>query len=212
MERLPGAVLVIDPKREELLVKEANRLKIPVVALTDTNCDPEVVDYLIPGNDDAIRSISLISRLVADAIVEGRGEEALPTDGRPLPPVVEEAQQIPEEDIDEGARDALNGRAEEALPEGPASEVGRVEDASAEDIEAPPPEAPEPEEQKPETPENGEPETAEPEAAGESEPRDPEAAEPEAAAEPEVGEPEAGEPEGDGAQSSEAENEETEEK
>ena len=90
MERLPGAVFVIDPKREELLVKEANRLKIPVLALTDTNCDPEVVDYVIPGNDDAIRSISLISRLVADAIIEGRGEEARP-DERPVPPVIEDA-------------------------------------------------------------------------------------------------------------------------
>jgi small subunit ribosomal protein S2 len=67
MERLPGRIFVVDPKREELMVKEANRLKIPVVALTDTNCDPEVVDYVIPGNDDAIRSIGLISRLVADA-------------------------------------------------------------------------------------------------------------------------------------------------
>src|ERR687889_1233177 len=76
MERPPGSVFVIDPKREELLVKEANRLKIPVLALTDTNCDPEVIDYVIPGHDDAIRSISLISRLVADAIIEGRGEEA----------------------------------------------------------------------------------------------------------------------------------------
>src|SRR4028119_1376987 len=91
MEKLPGAVFVVDPKREELMVKEANRLKIPVVALTDTNCDPEVVDYVIPGNDDAIRSIGLISRLIADAIVSGRGEEA-PIEDRPLPPVIEEAQ------------------------------------------------------------------------------------------------------------------------
>jgi small subunit ribosomal protein S2 len=90
MERIPGAVFVVDPKREELLVKEANRLKIPVLALTDTNCDPEVVDYVIPGNDDAIRSISLISRLVADAIIEGRGEEAR-ADERPVPPVIEDA-------------------------------------------------------------------------------------------------------------------------
>ena len=90
MERLPGAVFVIDPKREELLVKEANRLKIPVLALTDTNCDPEVVDYVIPGNDDAIRAISLISRLVSDAIIEGRGEEAR-VDERPVPPVIEDA-------------------------------------------------------------------------------------------------------------------------
>ncbi|AHY46687.1 ribosomal protein S2 [Rubrobacter radiotolerans] len=92
MERLPGAVFVVDPKREELLVKEANRLKIPVVALTDTNCDPEVVDYIIPGNDDAIRSISLISRLISDAIIEGRGEEFVPSAERPLPPVAEEAE------------------------------------------------------------------------------------------------------------------------
>ena len=104
MDRLPGAVFVIDPKREELLIKEANRLKIPVVALTDTNCDPDVVDYVIPGNDDAIRAISLISRLVADAIVEGRGEEAPPED-RPVPPVIEDAQ------VSAEAQDA-NGRAE----------------------------------------------------------------------------------------------------
>jgi small subunit ribosomal protein S2 len=91
MERLPGGVFVIDPKREELLVKEANRLKIPVLALTDTNCDPEVIDYVIPGNDDAIRSISLISRLVADAIIAGRGEE-VQVDPRPVPPVIEDSQ------------------------------------------------------------------------------------------------------------------------
>jgi small subunit ribosomal protein S2 len=108
MERLPGAVFVIDPKREELLVKEANRLKIPVVALTDTNCDPEVVDYVIPGNDDAIRSINLISRLLADSILEGRGEEAVPAEDRPVPPAVEDAlvaQQAATEDLSEAARE-----------------------------------------------------------------------------------------------------------
>jgi small subunit ribosomal protein S2 len=62
-----------------------------VLALTDTNCDPEVIDYVIPGNDDAIRSISLISRLVADAIIAGRGEE-VQVDERPVPPVIEETQ------------------------------------------------------------------------------------------------------------------------
>ena len=93
MERLPGALFVIDPKKEELLVKEANRLKIPVVALTDTNCDPDVVDYIIPGNDDAIRSINLISRLITDSIVEGRGgEEDSFTEDRTVPPAVENAR------------------------------------------------------------------------------------------------------------------------
>jgi small subunit ribosomal protein S2 len=134
MERLPGAVFVIDPKREELLVKEANRLKIPVVALTDTNCDPEVVDYVIPGNDDAIRSISLIARLVADAIIEGRGEEAVPAASRLVPPAVEEAQVS--EDVTEDTAGAANGR-----PEVSAGEAGRVEEEPAEDTETPVPDA-----------------------------------------------------------------------
>ena len=112
MEKLPGAIFVVDPKREELMVKEANRLKIPVVALTDTNCDPEVVDYVVPGNDDAIRSIGLISRLVADAIVAGRGEE-FPTDDRPLPPVIEEAQV--NEEV-EAAKASANGNGAAAAP------------------------------------------------------------------------------------------------
>lgn len=108
MERLPGAVFVIDPKREELLVKEANRLKIPVVALTDTNCDPDVVDYVIPGNDDAIRSINLISRLIADSILEGRGEDVTPAEDRPLPPAVEDAivaEDLATESLSEAARE-----------------------------------------------------------------------------------------------------------
>ena len=120
MERLPGAVFVVDPKREELMIKEANRLRIPVVALTDTNCDPEVVDYVIPGNDDAIRSISLISRLIADAIVAGRGEE-VPTEERPLPPVIEEAQA--NEEV-EAAKSSSNGTGSaEAAPAAPAAEA-----------------------------------------------------------------------------------------
>jgi small subunit ribosomal protein S2 len=194
MERLPGAVFVIDPKREELLVKEANRLKIPVVALTDTNCDPEVVDYVIPGNDDAIRSISLISRLVADSIVEGRGEEAVPSEDRPLPPVVEEARQIPEGDIEEAASEALNGRAEEAQPVTTAGEAP-YETGEAQESEAPEPEPPEPEAtEKSEAtapPEASEPDDAAPEASA-PEASAPEEAAPEASA-PEEGEPEEGE-------------------
>ncbi|HEV2092557.1 MAG TPA: 30S ribosomal protein S2 [Rubrobacter sp.] len=119
MERLPGAIFVVDPKREELMVKEANRLKIPVVALTDTNCDPEVVDYVVPGNDDAIRSIGLISRLVADAIVAGRGEE-VPAEDRPLPPVIEEAQA--NEEV-EAAKASSNGNGATAAPAEPEAET-----------------------------------------------------------------------------------------
>jgi len=73
MSRLPGAVVVVDTKKERIAVREARRLGIPVVALVDTNCDPEEIDYPIPGNDDAIRSIKLITSLLADAVLEGRG-------------------------------------------------------------------------------------------------------------------------------------------
>jgi small subunit ribosomal protein S2 len=72
MERLPAAVFVVDPRKEAIVVKEARKLKIPIIGLIDTNCDPDEIDYLIPGNDDAIRSCSLIIRVMADAVAEGR--------------------------------------------------------------------------------------------------------------------------------------------
>jgi small subunit ribosomal protein S2 len=72
MRKLPDALFVIDPKKEEIAVKEANTLKIPVVAVVDTNCDPDVIDYKIPGNDDAIRAIRLFSAAIADAVLAGR--------------------------------------------------------------------------------------------------------------------------------------------
>lgn len=71
MSRLPGALFIIDPKKEEIAVREARRLNIPVVAVCDTNCDPTLVDYVIPGNDDAIRSIRLFAGAIADAALEG---------------------------------------------------------------------------------------------------------------------------------------------
>ena len=73
MERLPDAIVVIDTNREEIAVAEASRLKIPVVAIVDTNCDPEKIDYPIAGNDDAIRSIRVILQKLVDSIVEGQG-------------------------------------------------------------------------------------------------------------------------------------------
>ena len=72
MDKLPKAVFVIDSKKEEIAVREARKLKIPVVALVDTNCDPDVINCVIPGNDDAIKSIKLITGLAADAVSEGR--------------------------------------------------------------------------------------------------------------------------------------------
>jgi small subunit ribosomal protein S2 len=72
LDRLPNAVFVIDTKKEHIAVTEARKLGLPVVAVVDTNCDPDVIDYVIPGNDDAIRSGSLMCRVLADAVVEGR--------------------------------------------------------------------------------------------------------------------------------------------
>jgi small subunit ribosomal protein S2 len=72
MEKAPDAIFVIDTKKEHIAVTEANRLGIPVIAVVDTNCDPDVIDFVIPGNDDAIRSANLMSRIVADAVIEGQ--------------------------------------------------------------------------------------------------------------------------------------------
>ncbi|MCH4084231.1 MAG: 30S ribosomal protein S2 [Olsenella sp.] len=77
LHALPQAIFVVDSKREEIAIREANRLHIPVVALLDTNSDPDVVDYGIPANDDAIRSVNLMCELVADAILAGSGKEQI---------------------------------------------------------------------------------------------------------------------------------------
>ncbi len=73
MERLPDALFVVDPKKEYIAVREANKLGVPVIAIVDTNCDPELIDYIIPGNDDAIRTIRLFAKKIAEAYDEGAG-------------------------------------------------------------------------------------------------------------------------------------------
>ena len=75
MKKLPGALFVVDPRKERNAIAEARKLHIPVVAIVDTNCDPDEVDYVIPGNDDAIRAIKLISSVIADAVIEGKQGE-----------------------------------------------------------------------------------------------------------------------------------------
>ncbi len=84
MDELPGAVFVVDPKRERIAVKEARKLGIPVVAIADSNADPDEIDFIIPGNDDAIRAIRLICSKIADAAIEGHGiaEEKLKAEAR----------------------------------------------------------------------------------------------------------------------------------
>jgi small subunit ribosomal protein S2 len=97
MDRLPSAVFIIDPKKEAIAVLEARRLVIPIVAIVDTNCDPTGIDYPIPGNDDAIRSVRLITSRMADAVIEGAGslaktEAEEPAAEAPALPVVTEAE------------------------------------------------------------------------------------------------------------------------
>ena len=77
MNKLPGALFVIDPRKERIAIAEARKLGIPIVAIVDTNCDPDEIDYVIPGNDDAIRAVKLLTAKVADAIIEGRQGEQL---------------------------------------------------------------------------------------------------------------------------------------
>ena len=103
MQDLPGAVFIIDTKRETIAVAEARRLHIPIIGLVDTNCDPDEVDFVIPGNDDAIRSVNLITRVIADACIAGRAasgldvEVAAPAPATVTEPVVEGLEEVVEE-------------------------------------------------------------------------------------------------------------------
>jgi len=77
MKKLPGALFIVDPRKEHIAVCEARKLNIPIVAIVDTNCDPDEIDYIIPGNDDAIRAVKLISGAMAAAVIEGRQGEQM---------------------------------------------------------------------------------------------------------------------------------------
>ncbi len=109
LNRLPDALFIIDPAKEAIAVKEANKLDIPVVALADTDSDPDVLDYIVPGNDDAIRSIQLVTARLADVIIEVRGgadekvEEAQPAAAEPTTETLEMPMSGPERAIQEAA-------------------------------------------------------------------------------------------------------------
>jgi small subunit ribosomal protein S2 len=78
MKKVPEAMFIVDPRKERIAVAEAMKLGLPIVAIVDTNCDPDEIDYVIPGNDDAIRAVKLIAGAIANAVIEGRdGEDAI---------------------------------------------------------------------------------------------------------------------------------------
>ena len=94
MTRLPGAMFVVDPKNERIAVLEARKLNIPIIGLVDTNCNPEDVDYPIPGNDDAIRAVKLITDVMANAIIEGRQGEILEVESEMEEQAEENAEEV----------------------------------------------------------------------------------------------------------------------
>jgi len=135
MMRIPGAMFVVDPKNERIAVLEAKKLNIPIVGLVDTNCNPEDVDYPIPGNDDAIRAVKLITDVMANAIIEGRQGEILGEQ-----PEVEETEEVAmEEAAEEMPKDIEEVVAEEVVEEETevAEVVAEVQEVSkeAEEIE-----------------------------------------------------------------------------
>jgi small subunit ribosomal protein S2 len=125
MKRIPGAIFVIDAKKEEIAVKEARKLRIPVVAVLDTNCDPDLVDYAMPGNDDAIRAIRLFCDLVAEAAKEGKDAyhahasqvKELKQDDQPIPAQEAQPEAAPEAKVEAEAEPAV--AAEAAAVEAP---------------------------------------------------------------------------------------------
>jgi len=157
MNKVPSAVWIVDTNKEHLAVNEARKLGIPVVAILDTNCDPDLVDYKIPGNDDAIRAVSLLTRVVADAVAEGLLERhsgrTQAADGAQAEPLAEWERELLEgaeaqlATVDSSAADAP--AAEEAAAEAAAGEVAEevveeavTEEAAAEVAEEAAPEAP----------------------------------------------------------------------
>ncbi|MFD3454198.1 30S ribosomal protein S2 [Streptomyces sp. NPDC058691] len=141
MQKVPSAVWIVDTKKEHIAVGEARKLRIPVVAILDTNCDPDEVDYKIPGNDDAIRSVTLLTRVIADAVAEGliarsgagaaTGDKA---EGEPLAAWERELLEGDKAKADESAAEpaAAEAAPAEAATEAPAAEAPAAEAPAAE--------------------------------------------------------------------------------
>ncbi|MEV2276283.1 30S ribosomal protein S2 [Nocardiopsis sp. NPDC049922] len=127
MSRVPSAVWIVDTKKEHIAISEARKLNIPVVAILDTNCDPDEVDYPIPGNDDAIRSVSLLTRVVADAVADG----LLARSGAAGAEAAGE-EKAAEEPLAEWERELLEGKGEAASAEAAPAEAPAAEAAPAE--------------------------------------------------------------------------------
>jgi small subunit ribosomal protein S2 len=137
MQELPRAVFIIDTKREAIAVAEARRLRIPLIGLIDTNCDPDEVDYVIPGNDDAIRSVNLITRVIANAAIEGRAIFA-PAEAKEAPAAVPAAAADVAPVVVEAAVEApVADEVVEAAPVTVEETVAEIADETVESVETP---------------------------------------------------------------------------
>jgi small subunit ribosomal protein S2 len=127
MARVPSAIWVVDTKKEHIAVNEARKLGIPVVAILDTNCDPDEVTYPIPGNDDAIRSVALLTRVVADAVADGLMSRAGASDAD-VKPTDDQFSTTIEEPLPEWERDLLEG-----APAGAAAPAEEIQESAVSD-------------------------------------------------------------------------------
>jgi small subunit ribosomal protein S2 len=186
MSRLPEAIFVIDTKKEHIAVTEANKLTLPIVAVVDTNCDPDVIQFVIPGNDDAIRSGTLMCRIIADAVEEGRfiasrraARSGAPSGGGPPPYDPEEEARRSEQQREARRQAALQAQEREARVAAArrAEQEGPAADLPAEAADLPAPEAAAPEA----VIEAAVPDAAAPHPTTEPEAAEPEPVEPEAA-------------------------------
>ncbi|URM99909.1 30S ribosomal protein S2 [Actinomadura madurae] len=132
MAKVPSAIWIVDTKKEHIAVNEAKKLGIPVVAILDTNCDPDEVDYPVPGNDDAIRSVSLLTRVVADSVADGLIARAGAASGGDEKPAEGAAAAGSEEPLAEWERNLLKPDEAQASAEAPADAAATTEGADAE--------------------------------------------------------------------------------
>ena len=151
MSRVPSAIWVVDTKKEHIAVSEARKLGIPVIAILDTNCDPDEVTYPIPGNDDAIRSVSLLTRVVADAVADGLIARAGAADGEAKPSAAPGSGELgAEEPLAEWELAVLEGKGDDAAAQAPEAVRGRAPRAPR--PRAPRPRAPRPRAPRPRAP------------------------------------------------------------
>jgi len=163
MSRVPSATWVVDTKKEHIAVSEARKLGIPVIAILDTNCDPDEVTYPIPGNDDAIRSVSLLTRVVADAVADGLIARAGAADGEAKPSAAPTTGELgAEEPLAEWELAVLEGKASDDA----AAQSPEAQDAGDQGPEGQSPEAPAGDQANGTAPEQGDAPEPEPEAAG----------------------------------------------